>query len=198
MFEGMQRHVEVDLLQKIYEQDKVISTNSEIPLRLMYRRLSRNYEAVHALSPDMGIYSPIIYDNSVVTFHDLIPIIAFREMRFRLSFMMPYYTKITWRIAARAKMIIANSTQTRDELVRVLGVNPAKIRVIPLGVDSRFKPEIRKLSDRPTVGFFGNYTYRKRVDVAITAFKVIAQKIDADLILAGGDIRTIYQTHFAM
>lgn len=198
MFEGMRKHAGVDLIQKISEQDKAISTNSEIPLRLLYRRLSRNYDVVHALTPDMGIYSPIIYDNSVVTFHDLIPILAFREMRFRLSFMMPYYTKMTWRTAARAKRIIANSTQTRDELVRVLGVNPAKIRVIPLGVDERFKPAIRKPSDRPTVGFFGNYTYRKRVDVATSAFKMISQKIDANLILAGGEIQTIYQTHFNM
>jgi glycosyltransferase involved in cell wall biosynthesis len=196
MFEGMRRHAEVQLIRKISEQDKVISTSSEIPIRLLYRRLSGNYDIVHALSPDMGIYSPIVFENSVVTFHDLIPILAFREMRFRLSFMMPYYTKMTWRMAARAKRIIVNSTQTRDELVHELSVDPKKIRVIPLGVDERFKPVIRKTSDRPTVGFFGNYTYRKRVDVAISAFKMISQKIDANLILAGGEIQTIYQRHF--
>jgi glycosyltransferase involved in cell wall biosynthesis len=196
ILERMRTQVEVDFIQKISEQDKVISTSSEIPLRLLYRRLSRNYDVVHALSPDLGIYSPIIYSNSVVTFHDLIPILAYKEMGFRFSSVMPYYTMVTWRMAARAKRIIVNSTQTRDELVRVLRVDPRRIRVIPLGVDERFKPATRKPSDRPTVGFFGNYTYRKRVDVAISAFKMISQKIDANLILAGGEIQTIYQRHF--
>ena len=198
ILEGMQRHVDVDLVQKISEQDKVISTNSEIPLRLAGRRLTRSYDIVHALSPDMGTYSPIVCSNSVVTFHDLIPILAFREMRFRLSFIMPYYTKMTWRMAARAKRIIVNSTQTRSELVHVLGVNPQKTRVIPLGVDDKFKPTVRKTPRRRTIGFFGNYTYRKRVDIAVSAFKRICQKIDADLVLAGGEIQTLYQRHFDM
>ena len=198
IFERMRRQVDIDLMQKIAEQDKVISTNSEIPLRLLCRRLSRNYDVVHALSPDMGIYSPIIYSNSVVTFHDLIPILAFREMRFRFSGMTAFYTKITWQMAARAKSIIVNSTQTRNELVRILDVEPEKIRVIPLGVDERFRPPARRPSKRHTIGFFGNYTYRKRVDVAISAFKLISKNVDANLILAGGEIQTIYQRHFDM
>jgi glycosyltransferase involved in cell wall biosynthesis len=198
ILEGMQKHAEVEFVQKISEQDKVISTNSEIPFRLAGRRLVHNYAVVHALSPDMGIYSPIIYSNSVVTFHDLIPILAYREMRFRLSFIMPHYTMLTWRMAARARRIIVNSTQTQNELVHVLGVNPQKIRVIPLGVDDKFNPTLRRHSGRRAIGFFGNYTYRKRVDVAVSAFKLISQKIDADLILAGGEIQTIYQRHFNM
>jgi len=198
IFEGMRGHGEVELIQKFVERDKVVSTSSEIPLRLLYRRLSRNYDVVHALSPDVGIYSPIICGNSVVTFHDLIPILAVREMRFRFSSMMPHYTRVTWRMAARAKRIIANSTQTRDELVQRLDVNPEKIRVIPLGVDERFKPAARKTSKRRTIGFFGNYSYRKRVDVAVSAFKVVSQNMDADLVLAGGEIQTIYQKHFDM
>ncbi len=191
----MRDFADVDLIRKISERDKVLSTHTQIPYRLLR---ARTHDIVHALTPEMGIYSPMVCNNSVVTFHDLIPILAFREMSFRLSFVIAYYTKVTWQMAARAKRIIAPSFQTGDELVRILGVNPAKIRVIPLGVDERFKPAQRKLSKRHTVGFFGNYTYRKRVDVAVSAFKVISQKVDADLILAGGEIQTVYQRHFNM
>jgi len=198
ILEGMQRVGEVDLVQKISEQDKVISTSSEIPLRLLYRRFSRDYDVVHALSPDLGIYSPFIFENSVVTFHDLIPILAFREMRFQFSQLMPYYTQFTWRMAARARKVIANSTQTRDELVHLLDVKPEKIQVIPLGVDDRFRPAQKKNLNRPVIGFFGNYTFRKRVDIAVSAFKLISQEVDADLILAGGEIQTMYQKHFDM
>jgi glycosyltransferase involved in cell wall biosynthesis len=195
VYQRMRLFADVDLIRKISEQDKVLSTHTEVPYRLLR---SGHHDIVHALTPEMGIYSPTLCNNSVVTFHDLIPILAFREMKFRLSFLTSHYTKFTWQMAARAKRIIVNSTQTRDELVQALGVGPQKIRVIPLGVDDRFKPAARKPPHRPTVGFFGNYTFRKRVDVAVSAFKMISQKLDADLILAGGRIQTIYQKHFDM
>jgi len=193
---GMQRHAEVDFVQKIIEQDKVISTHSEIPLRLILRRLS-SYDVVHALVPEMGVYSPFLCDNSVVTFHDLIPIQS-ADMSFRFQSVVAYYAWITWRMAARAKRIIANSTQTRGELIHILRSNPRQIRVVPLGVDARFRPFPRKRSEPPRVGFFGNYTYRKGVDVAVSAFRLLSRKLDAKLVLAGGDIQTIYQRHFDM
>lgn len=193
MYLRMRQLADVDLIRKISEEDKVLSTHTQIPYKLLR---SGRYDVVHALTPEMGIYSPILCKNSVVTFHDLIPILAFREMRFRFSFLMPYYTKMTWRMAARAKRIIVNSTQTWNELVHELAVDPQKIRVIPLGVGERFRPTTRGSSKRRTIGFFGNYTYRKRVDVAVSAFKLINQKTDVSLILAGGEIQTIYQRHF--
>lgn len=176
IYRRMREFAEVDLIRKISEQDKVLSTHTQIPYRLLR---SGRHDIVHALTPEMGIYSPIVCNNSVVTFHDLIPILAFREMRFRLSFMMAYYTKMTWRMAARAKRIIVNSTQTRNELVHGLSVDPQRIRVIPLGIDARFRPTLGKRSKQLVIGFFGNYTYRKRVDVAISAFKLINQKVNA-------------------
>jgi glycosyltransferase involved in cell wall biosynthesis len=195
---GLRRHAEVGFVQKIIEQDKVISTHSEIPLRLMLQQLSGNYDVVHALAPELGLYSPFLYNKSVVTFHDLIPIEAAADMSFRFQSMVEYYTRITWPVAARAKRIIANSTQTRDELIDILHADPRRIRVVPLGVDARFGPASRKRSKPQTVGFFGNYTYRKRVDVAVSAFKLLSQEFDAKLILAGGDIQTVYQRHFDM
>jgi hypothetical protein len=62
VLEGMRGQIHVDLVRKkTAEQDKVRSTSSEIPLRLIYQRLSENHDTVH---PDMGIYSLIIYQNS--------------------------------------------------------------------------------------------------------------------------------------
>jgi glycosyltransferase involved in cell wall biosynthesis len=191
----MRHFADVDLIQKLSERDKVLSTHTQIPYRLLR---SPRHDIVHALTPEMGIYSPIVSDKSVVTFHDLIPILAYREMSFRFSLVTAIYTRATWKIAARAKRIIANSTQTRNELVHILDVEPKKIRVVPLGLDARFRPRPRKASRELAIGFFGNYTYRKRVDVAISAFKLINQKVDAHLILAGGEIQTIYQRHFDM
>lgn len=193
IYQGTRHFADVDLVRKFSERDKVLSTHTQVRYRLLR---SGRHDIVNALTPEMGIYSPFLCDGSVVTFHDLIPIVGYREMRFRLAFLIAYYVKMIFRMAAKAKRIIVNSTQTRNELVDSLNVNAQKIRVIPLGVDDRFKPAARKPSKRHTIGFFGNYTYRKRVDAAVSAFKVISQKIDANLILAGGEIQTIYQRYF--
>jgi glycosyltransferase involved in cell wall biosynthesis len=198
LFEGLQRHADVDaeLIVKSAEEDKVVSTHTEIPFRIL---IMGQHDIVHALSPEMGIYTPLLSTKSVTTFHDLIPIVAFREMDFRLPFLTAAYTRLTWQLAARARRIIANSTQTARELEEVLGVNRGKIRVVPLGVAETFKPMTRSARNRPpTVGFFGNYTYRKRVNLALDAFKLAQKHLDARLVLAGGKIRTVYQRHFNM
>lgn len=195
VYEGLRKYVEVDLIVKGSEKDKVLSTHSDIPLRLLR---SGPHDIVHALSPEMGMYTPLLSKNTVTTFHDLIPILAFREMSFRFSLLTPFYTRLTWKISTLAKRLIANSFQTREELVNVLGVDPRKIRVIPLGADARFTcTNVPSTCRKPlTVGFFGNFTYRKRVNIAIEAFKLISRRLDAKLVLAGGKIETVYQRHF--
>ena len=196
LLEGLQRHADVELIVKSAEEDKVVSTHTEIPFRILIRG---QRDIVHALSPEMGIYTPLLSTKSVTTFHDLIPIVAFREMDFRLPFLTGAYTKLTWQLAARASRIITNSTQTARELAKVLGVDQRKIRVVPLGVGKKFRQMPRSARNRPlTVGFFGNYTYRKRVNLALDAFKLAQKHMDAKLVLAGGKIRTVYQRHFNM
>ena len=133
----------------------------------------------------------------MTTFHDLIPILAFEEMRFKFSRLIPLYTKFTWKLSGAARRIIANSTQTKEELIEELGIEPGKIDVIPLGVDQRFRCAGNRIGHTSTTtSFFGNFTYRKGAHVAVKVFREVSQKIDLRLILAGGRIRTLYQRHF--
>ena len=75
----------------------------------------------------------------------------------------------------RSDKIIVNSTQTRDELVDILGVTPERILLNPLGVDNKFKKiETKK---EGIIGYFGSMTKRKRVDKLIEDF--IASAINA-------------------
>jgi len=77
----------------------------------------------------------------VVTVHDLIPFVGLEDdgtrQRRRLL------RKIT-RLAAicrRARGVIVISAHTRDDCVRMLGLRPGRIRVIPLGVEPHFRAE---------------------------------------------------------
>jgi glycosyltransferase involved in cell wall biosynthesis len=49
-----------------------------------------------------------------------------------------YKAAMTRRAVARASVVIADSAATKDDLVSLLGVDPARVRVVALGVDPRF------------------------------------------------------------
>jgi glycosyltransferase involved in cell wall biosynthesis len=72
---------------------------------------------------------------TVVTVHDLAMVLlpeTFGARRAR------YKTAMTVGAVRRASLVIADSGSTRDDLVAELGVDPARVRVVPLGVEPRF------------------------------------------------------------
>ena len=194
IYNGLRKLIDADLIIKTVEMDKALSTYTEIPLRILK---AGKHDIVHALTPEMGVYTPLLCQNAVTTFHDLIPILESGHMRFKFPHLINMHTRFTWWLSGRAKRIIANSTQTKQELTQVLGIRTEKIGVIPLGVHQRFKPaENPRIHRPPTIGFFGNFTYRKGADAAIETFRQVREKVDVQLTLAGGRIQTPYQRHF--
>jgi alpha-1,3-rhamnosyl/mannosyltransferase len=77
---------------------------------------------------------------TVITVHDLIP----------LSF--PAYARGAWRLRAvafrawaglmarRAAAVITDSLHSREEVVRMLGLAPERVHVVPVGVGGEFRP----------------------------------------------------------
>jgi len=91
-------------------------------------------------------------------------------------------------MAAKAGMLLANSSQTAAELVTVLGVNKGKVRVVSLGVDGKFRP-LERPRRLPTLGFLGNLGPRKRADYAIRVYRILRDRgFNCQLIIAGGEI----------
>jgi glycosyltransferase involved in cell wall biosynthesis len=109
----------------------------------------------------------------VQTLHDVIPL-SFSHPAFRAE-------RRRWRLRGRsirqAAAIVADSRHTADEAVRHLGIDPARIQVIPLGVDPCFRPgERRERAGRPFLLFVGEYAPHKGFR---EAFEVIARLADA-------------------
>jgi glycosyltransferase involved in cell wall biosynthesis len=79
----------------------------------------------------------------------------------------------------RADAVIAISQHAADEGVRLLGLEPARVHVVPLGVDASFTPGARSDRDEPPyVLVVGGYEPRKRLE---HAFEVVARLADAGL-----------------
>ncbi len=89
-------------------------------------------DVVHFLSQYVPLMLPPRF---VITIHDLI------HLRFPQYFKAkvgPYYQTVVRRACARAARVITDDARTVDDLAELLGVDRAKVRVIPLGVAESF------------------------------------------------------------
>lgn len=87
-------------------------------------------------SPDFTL-PPLARARGVVTVHDLsflrLPECAVPTLR-------QYLERVVPRSVARAHRVLADSTNTKEDLVALLGTPPEKISVVPAGVEARFAP----------------------------------------------------------
>jgi len=104
--------------------------------KFLLARLSPDYDVFHCL----GTYLPIFQNyKSVVTVHDLkylrYPSLWGKGFRFKV-----FYLKHTLKKAlSKAKRIIADSQDTKEDIVNFLGISEDKIKVIYLATDLKLK-----------------------------------------------------------
>jgi alpha-1,3-rhamnosyl/mannosyltransferase len=79
---------------------------------------------------------------------------------------------------ARADAVLAISQHAADEGIRLLGLDPKRVHVVPLGVDRSFAPGPRPDDDdgAPFLLVVGGYEPRKRLE---HAFEVVGRLADA-------------------
>jgi glycosyltransferase involved in cell wall biosynthesis len=152
-------------------------------------KIPKGCDAYHALAPTEGLYLP--KENSIVTFHDLIPWLHADEGWYRQGILARLYKGVgsSWfrycceNAAARAKRIICNSEQTKKEVVDSLGVEEEKVRITRWGISDELRPH-RVPHQAYIVGTLGYLERRKRIDLLIKAFKR-ARMTNAQLWIAG-------------
>ena len=147
---------------------------------------------VDALFVPAHVVPPVHPRATVVTVHDLGYL---REPGAHTPGSRRYLDWSTrWSVFA-ASRVIAISVATRDDLIRYYRVPEARIRVVPHGVDERFRPMDPNAGDvvlgplgirRPYLLFVGTLQPRKNLARLIAAFDRIADEHpDLSLVLAG-------------
>jgi glycosyltransferase involved in cell wall biosynthesis len=148
-------------------------------------------------SPDF-VLPPLRRARGILTVHDLAflmrPDCADARLRAYLEEVVP-------RSVHRADFIIADSENTRNDLVVLLGVPPDSIEVVPGGVEPRFEPVTDAqllararaavgVADDPFVLAIGVIEPRKNLNRLMDAFEVLKQRgsvpDNLKLVLAGG------------
>ena len=129
---------------------------------------------------------------SVITLHDL-AFLLYPETHTAASRM---YYAATGESARRAERVIAVSQRTASDAIRLLGIDPVRIRVVPEAAAPSFAPRPRVAlqtlaerldfdPNRPYVLFVGTLEPRKNVPLLLDAFGELRDNIDAQLLLVG-------------
>ena len=173
-------------LNKVYRRKKILKEDKKDLGQIL-----------HFTQPEIMFKSNILKGKKVVlTVHDLA---VFGTMKVKSLYgrLRGISFRSQFRFAVeRADVIMTNSTQTRDELVDILGVDPGKIVVQNLGIDEKFKPKETKKDN--VIGYFGGFDRRKRVKKLVEDFIASTFSNDMKLIIYGsdkGDYHTIKEKY---
>ena len=134
--------------------------------------------------------APLAFPRNVVVIHDAA---ALREPGWYSRLYVAWQRALLPALARRAVHLVTVSQFSRHELIDLLNADPAKITVIPGGVDERFRPDADPeparaalALDRPYVLTVASRTARKNLGALDqTARRLAAEGID--LVVAGGD-----------
>jgi glycosyltransferase involved in cell wall biosynthesis len=154
--------------------------DEQVRLPLAMRRA--HLDLAHFLSIYVPLVAPV---PSVITVHDLI------HLRFPQYFkakVRPYYQTVVRLACARARRVITDDERTVEDLATFLKVDPAKVRVIPLGVDERFLRGAQPLrGPRPYFLYVGNHRQHKDLRTLFDAWSALPERFAVDLYLTGAD-----------
>ena len=100
-----------------------------------------------------------------------------------------------FRILEEADRVLATCPAEVEELTALYDADPARLTLVPCGVDARkFRPVDRSkarerlgLPDEPTIVYVGRLVPRKGVDTLVEAFALLPDHLDARLVIVGGE-----------
>lgn len=151
-------------------------------VRLPIAMAGAHLDLMHFLSLYVPAFAP---GRFVVTIHDLIHLHFPRQFKAKVG---PYYATLVRFACARAARVITDDERTVDDLVAMLGVARAKIRVIPLGVDESFThPGDPYAGARPYVLYVGNHRSHKDLPTLFDAWSSLPESIGVDCYVTGPD-----------
>lgn len=135
-----------------------LAINHALKMPYLLGTRSGTFQLVHATSPITALGFPIVNKPKVVTYHDLTSLLCSNSgSRVHTRLFAPLFQ----RIGKHADRMIADSSQTKHEMVAHLGVPAAKITVVNCGVSGIFRPHSRLRSRGFVIGYVGALSRRK-------------------------------------
>jgi glycosyltransferase involved in cell wall biosynthesis len=105
------------------------------------------------------------------------------------------YNRVMLPVFCRSASAIVTCTETgKQDIIRLTGMDPARVHVVPLGVDRWLRPagaeaqaslRARYALPRPYVLFLGGISPLKNVGNLLRAFALLPEELEVDLVVAG-------------
>lgn len=173
-------HVAPEFEYLIYTRGQNLGYRDQITLPV--RMWRDKIELAHFMSQYVPIF---VQGKFLFTIHDVIHL-RFIEM-FR-AYIGPYYHLVLKRNARNALRVITSDSRTVADLNHYLGVDPGKIRVVPLAPRDRFRtPAQAHRGDRPYFINVGNHRKHKDIPTLLKAWASLPASYEVDLYLTGAD-----------
>lgn len=139
-----------------------------------------------SLTHYLSLYTPVLPPRPyVVTIHDLIHLRFPQYFKSKVSL---YYGTVVRFVAQRAARVITDDERTVEDLERFLGVNPARVSVVALGVEDRFLQSVQPVkAERPYLLYAGNHREHKDIPTLLSAWSSLPESFAVDLYLTGPD-----------
>lgn len=157
-----------------------LHTEHRFPIRAVWMEACVP-RALRALGADIAHFTnytaPLALDRPyVVTVHDmslaLLPECSTWKMRLIVPRVLP-------RVARHARLVLVPSRATRDDVVRLLRVDPGRVRVVPHAAPRTFAAAVDapRSDGTPYFLFVGNLEPRKNLARALRAFARVAPSV---------------------
>ena len=147
---------------------------------------------VHYPTQYLPLVRPVPY---ILTIHDLIHC---RFAEFYETKVAWYYRAVVAPAARSAQRVLVDDERSIEDCERFLGVDAARVRVVPLGIESAFlEPVDVPHVARPYLFYAGNHREHKDLPTLLAAWAALPEGIEYDLVVTGaddfGDLRARYE-----
>jgi glycosyltransferase involved in cell wall biosynthesis len=133
----------------------------------------------------------------VVTIHDLMFLVYTEYDSWRSRPKNALFRRMATWVGRRADLIIADSDYSARDIERLLGLDIAKVQVLPIGLDESYRPvedeaalaEMRRRYgiEGPYIFYLGNFKPHKNVQALLRAFAGLEQELrDEYFLVLGG------------
>lgn len=160
----------IDIFSSRYK--KMIYDFFCLPVKLIYMRIVKKIKIFHFLSENQAIFCPFLNLTGAISismFHDL------SRVKYNKSFLDQLYFSFVYKTASKAKVIICNSSSTKNDLEKFLN-KKLKNLVIIFPIYRSLKPQKNKKKKKIIIGYLGALVKRKRVLLFYDLAKEIQKK----------------------
>jgi glycosyltransferase involved in cell wall biosynthesis len=147
-----------------------LAVNHALRMPYLARRAAGRSDLVHATSPITALAFPAVSKPKVLTYHDLVSLLGGTT---GTSVLARVFAPLFLRMGHCADRAIADSSLTKDELTSHLGISPAKIRVVHLGVADIFQQQRRDKGPPFVIGYVGALNPRKALPYLFRTARIL-------------------------